>query len=139
MATFFDAHTHPQFPLYDADREAVMSRARAAGVKMIVVGTQYATSEAAIALAKQYPGEVWATAGFHPNHLAEAWHHDKNEQGEAVPETFDPERLRLLAQEKLVVAIGECGLDFFRLAGEKIEEQKERQKEVLRAHIAIAH
>ena len=125
MQKFFDAHTHIHFPAYDADREVVLARAKEAGVKMITVGTQESTSAAAIALAEADPGNIWATVGFHPGHFAENWHHDKNEQTEPKREIFDPARLAELAQNKKVVAIGECGLDYFRFAGEgeKIKQQ----------------
>ena len=79
----FDSHTHIHFPAYDNDREGVIERARKAGVKMILVGTQAASSEAGVALARKYPGEMWATAGFHPNHFASSWYHDKKEQRES--------------------------------------------------------
>ena len=111
-----DAHGHIQFPAYDANREAVIERARKAGVKMIAVGTQASTSEAAIKLAEKYPDDIWATVGYHPNHLYKTWYHDKNEQKEATPETFDIKKLRNLAiSSGKVVAIGECGLDYYRL------------------------
>src|SRR3989344_6291895 len=101
----FDAHTHIQFPAYDDDRDAVISRAREAGVKMITVGTQLSTSRAGIALAKQYPEDIWATVGYHPNHADLNWHHDKNEQADSNPETFDVDVFNKLADEEKVVAI----------------------------------
>lgn len=138
---FLDAHTHVQFPVYDADRGEVLARARAAGVKMVNVGTQAATSAAAIALAEQYPGEMWAAVAFHPAHAsATEWHHDKNEQHEAALETFDIEKLRALARHPQVVAIGECGLDYFtRVKGETMRDAvKSAQREVFAAQIALA-
>lgn len=133
----FDAHGHIHFPLYDADRDEVISRAKKAGVKMISVGTQASTSESAIKLSKQYPEDIWATVGFHPNHLAENWHHDKKEQSDAGPEVFDIKKLSLLAEDKKVVAIGECGLDYFRLK-ENSGPQKLKQKEVFIQQIRLA-
>jgi len=110
-----DAHSHVQFPVYDNDRETVINQAKAAGVAMIAVGTQADTSEAAVRLAKANPGWVWATVGFHPNHLNEDWYHDKKEQFQSVPEIFNIDILRGLAKGPSVVAIGECGLDYYRI------------------------
>ncbi|MEK7612489.1 MAG: TatD family hydrolase [Patescibacteria group bacterium] len=133
-------HTHVQFPAYDADREEVIRRAKAAGVKMIAVGTQAASSEAAIVLSRAFPGEVWATVGFHPNHTSSAWYHDSKEQGGGVRETFDGALMERLARESEVVAIGECGLDYFRLPldGDEAIKEKEEQRKVFREHISLA-
>lgn len=124
----FDVHGHIQFPVFDNDRNDVIKRAREAGIKMIAVGTQASTSKIAIEVAHQFPEDVWATVGFHPNHAvgpAKAgvnWHHDgsagspqdKNEQTETEQESFDIKVLRDLAKDKKVVAISECGFDLFR-------------------------
>lgn len=135
-----DGHTHIHFPAYDKDREEVLSRAKAAGVKMICVGTQAASSEAAVELAKKYPGEIWATAGFHPNHFASAWHHDKKEQEKAEREEFDAKRLRTIAENPEVVAIGEFGLDYYRLSASSVkrQEEKENQQEAFISQLKIA-
>jgi len=145
MKTLFDAHTHVQFPVYDNDRLAVIERAQKAGVKMIAVGTQAETSEAGIELAKKYPKDVWATVGFHPNHIeplnpsgSGAWYHDKKEQRSAEPEKFDAARLKKLAQDEKVVAIGECGLDYFRIMNHEAEI-KEKQRQVFFEQAQIAN
>jgi len=110
---FIDVHGHIQFPIFDKDRRAIIERARENGVKMIAVGTQAETSKRAIEIADEFTGDVWATVGFHPNHLIKDWHHDKNEQLNSNPEIFDIKALKLLAQNKKVVAISECGFDLF--------------------------
>jgi TatD DNase family protein len=91
--------THASF---DADREAVLQRARAAGVvQQVVTGASRDGAIAAHALAQQYPGELFATAGVHPHH--------------AVEYTAEVEcLLRTLLREPNVVAVGECGLDYHR-------------------------
>jgi TatD DNase family protein len=87
---------------YDADREAVLERARAAGVvQMIVTGSGEASSRKALELARERPGELFATAGVHPHH-ARDW---TDSLGRAVRE---------LGVASEVVALGECGLDYFR-------------------------
>ncbi|HEV2286215.1 MAG TPA: TatD family hydrolase [Steroidobacteraceae bacterium] len=104
---------HPAAPLidiginlghdsYDADRDAVLERARAAGVvQMMVTGATLAGSRAATVLARRHPGVLFATAGVHPHHA--------DELGE---ERMD--ELAALAAAPEVVAVGECGLDYFR-------------------------
>jgi TatD DNase family protein len=87
---------------FDADRDAVMQRAAAAGVRqMIVTGASVEGSRKAIELARAHPGRLFATAGVHPHHAA-----DLTEA--ALAELQD------LARESEVVAAGECGLDYFR-------------------------
>jgi TatD DNase family protein len=87
---------------FDADRDAVMRRAAAAGVQqMIVTGASVEGSRKAIELARAHPGRLFATAGVHPHHAA-----DLTEA--ALAELQD------LARESEVVAAGECGLDYFR-------------------------
>lgn len=84
------------------DLDQVLARARERGVTRIVVtGTSEAESEAALALARTRPGELFSTAGVHPHHAKEAG-----------PETWNT--LRALAREEPVVALGECGLDYER-------------------------
>ena len=91
--------THETF---DVDRNAVLQRARNAGVaKIIVTGASRAHSPKALALAQQHPGELFATAGVHPHHAAE------------YTDECDAE-MRALHAHPEVVAVGECGLDFFR-------------------------
>ncbi|MBI3046346.1 MAG: TatD family hydrolase [Candidatus Harrisonbacteria bacterium] len=140
QAEIIDVHSHVQFPVYDADREVVIKRAKEAGVKMLAVGTQASISEAAIKLAHQYPNDIWATVGYHPNHLSKQWYHDHKEQSEAVPEKFDIGRLRHLAKDPKVAAIGECGLDYFRLTtnDQRLTTIKNLQKEVFLEQVELA-
>lgn len=87
---------------YDSDRAAVLARAQAAGVtQMIVTGSCAPSTRKAIELAVAYPGRLFATAGVHPHHAA-------NFSDALCGEIAD------LARAAQVVAIGECGLDYFR-------------------------
>ena len=87
---------------FDHDRDAVMARARAAGVaRMIVTGASREHSPKALALARAHPGVLYATAGVHPHHATE------------YTEECDIE-MRALHAHPEVVAVGECGLDYFR-------------------------
>jgi TatD DNase family protein len=88
--------THPAFR---DDLEDVLTRARAAGVSIVVTGTTLAESEQAIALAESHA--LYATAGVHPHHARDF-----------TPQTIS--QLKELAGQPRVVAIGECGLDFNR-------------------------
>jgi TatD DNase family protein len=97
----FDTHAHLHFPDFADDLDAVMARAREAGVRrMVTIGTDAETSRAAIAIAEREPS-VWATVGLHP--------HDAAAGDEALFED-----LGRLARSPRVVALGEMGLDFFR-------------------------
>lgn len=91
--------THDSF---DHDRDAVMQRAREAGVaRMIVTGASREHSPKAAQLARAHPGELFATAGVHPHHATE------------YTVECDTE-MRALQALPEVVAVGECGLDYFR-------------------------
>ena len=97
----FDTHSHLDDEEFDAVRDAVVSRAQAAGVaSILVVGTTLATSRKCLHLAAQYPS-LYAAVGIHPNHAAEA---DPGDVAEIVH----------LARQPRVVAVGETGLDLFR-------------------------
>jgi TatD DNase family protein len=117
---YFDAHCHIQFAPYDEDREAVIAAMHDAEVGGIIVGTDSDSSKKAIELAD---GEtLFASVGLHPN--------DKPQEG------YDDAYYAELAKDSKVVAIGECGLDYFR--PENPEAEKARQKDVFARHIKLA-
>ncbi|MBI2582794.1 TatD family hydrolase [Candidatus Azambacteria bacterium] len=134
---FVDSHTHVQFAAYRADREEVIKRALEKGIWMVNVGTQYSTSKSAIELAEKYPEGLYATVGFHPLNI-EKTYNDPQEAPEVGQEAFDIERLRELASHPKVVAIGECGLDYARVTGDRQQETKEKQKEIFLQQIELA-
>ena len=91
--------THDSF---DRDRDAVLDRARQVGVvQMIITGASREHSPLALQLAQQHPGFLYATAGVHPHHAVE------------YTDECDAE-MRALHAHAEVVAVGECGLDYFR-------------------------
>ncbi|MGI8870995.1 MAG: TatD family hydrolase [Candidatus Limnocylindria bacterium] len=97
-----DSHCHLQHEAFDADRGAVLDRARAAGmVRLLVPGYDRRSSEAALELAVAHPDLLDAAVGIHPHHAA----------GAAEADWRAVERL---AAEAQVVAVGEIGLDFYR-------------------------
>ena len=96
-----DSHCHLDNDQFDADREAVIDRALAAGVEhMVAIGTGEGPPdlEAGIRLADRYPA-FYATVGVHPHDAAKA-----------TPETF--QRLADLLKHPKVIALGEIGLDY---------------------------
>jgi len=87
---------------FDADRDAVLKRATAAGVAQIIVtGSSEESTRSAIDLSVAHPGRLFATAGMHPHHAADL-------TTDTLP------ALQALARDPHVVAVGECGLDYFR-------------------------
>lgn len=97
---YVDSHCHLTDEQFADDLEAVIGRSLAAGVTQIVtLGTDLASSRAAISLAEKYP-PVYAAVGIHPEAVREA-------------RPSDLQALRELAVHPKVVAIGEIGLDYF--------------------------
>lgn len=118
-----DTHAHLDDARYDADREAVIARAREAGVETFVsIGCDLATSKSAVDLAGRYPF-VYAAVGVHPHevkHIEDGWY----------------DEFRRLAGHKKVVAYGEIGLDYHynhsppKLQRERFREQVGLAKEL---------
>lgn len=117
---YFDAHCHIQYEPFATDREALLASMKEAEVGAIVVGTDHESSEAAIALANGT--DLFACIGLHPN--------DKPQEG------YDDATYRALGANSKTVAIGECGLDYFR--PENPEAEKERQIAAFKAQIELA-
>jgi len=102
-----DTHAHLDFPDFEGEIDAVIQRAAEMGITRIVtIGTSVESSRRAVALAEQYPA-IYAVVGIHPGSAMEA-----------EPDAIDA--LRELARSPRVVAIGETGLDYYRLPGSKI-------------------
>jgi TatD DNase family protein len=128
---FYDTHCHLDFPDFREDVAAVIERAEAAGItRMICIGTDRASSERATALAAAHPA-VFAAVGWHPSEALKA------------PEDVRAE-LRELARRPKVVAIGEIGVDHYRLPGQRggtAEEDarhKERQAALFQQQLEVA-
>jgi TatD DNase family protein len=96
-----DSHAHLDFPQFDDDRDAVIERARGAGLVAILnAGADLPSSRAAVALADTYDF-IYAAVGVHPHDAATV-----------TPAVLD--ELRALARHPKVVAAGEIGLDYYR-------------------------
>jgi len=131
MPVFYDTHAHLDDPDFEKDFDQILERARAAGVsKIISIGTDFESSRRAIALAGKH-AMVFAVAGWHPSHAHEA------------PEDIRP-ALRGLAKHPKVVALGETGLDYYRLpttkGGTPADDEifKRRQTEIFRQQLEVA-
>lgn len=116
--THFDIHSHLHFPDFDEDRDAIIARMKEERIATITVGTDAKTSEEAVLLAREH-AHIFATIGIHPTHDGD----------------FNEGVFARLADDPNVVAIGECGLDYFREQG---TENRERQEKLFRAHIEFA-
>jgi TatD DNase family protein len=119
---YFDSHCHIQFDAYDSDRAEVISRMKEAKVGGLIVGCDKNSSLVAIDLVRDIP-EFFAAIGQHPNDTDEA---------------FDLAAFDEMLQQPLskIVAIGECGLDYYR--PDEPEEVKKKQKDVFEQHIELA-
>jgi len=116
-----DSHVHIDMPQFDADREATVARARAAGVEtMLIVGgvDEQQGHRRALAVAEQLG--LPASAGIHPH-----------EARLATPAIY--EELRALARDRRIVAIGEIGLDFH-----YDHSPRDVQRDVFRAQVRLA-
>ena len=132
MAIFYDTHAHLGYPDFADELPQVIQRAEQAGIsKIISIGTTLENSRRAIAIAEQFPN-VFAVVGWHPSDALEA------------PNDIRPE-LRQLVQHPKVVALGETGLDYYRLPSRKPEfgpvddaAYKLKQAELFRQHLEVA-
>lgn len=117
-----DTHCHIQFDDYGLDPQATINDAAAVGVdRLLCVGCSLKDSQAAIEYAAKH-NNIWATIGLHPH---EAQHYVRDA---AVLKTFAG-----LATKPKVVAVGECGLDYY-----YTHSPKEDQVELLRFQLDLA-
>lgn len=131
-----DSHCHLTFPSYTTDLEDVMARMRAREVAGITIGTSLANSEIALAFAAQRKN-IWASVGLHPEHITSSFIDE--EEGAVHEQDIDVARLRELATRPKCVAIGETGLDYYRIDEDRDREHaKQEQERVFRAHIRVA-
>lgn len=133
-----DTHTHVNFDAFKDDCKEVIGRALAENIWLINVGSDFETSKRAVDIANEYKEGVYAAVGVHPTDTA--------------GEVFDEEKFLELAKNEKVVAIGECGLDYYRNQetedkklktkdnnkDEEFENLKDKQKELFVKHIELA-
>ena len=115
-----DSHVNLHAPQIAEDREAVINRARAAGVaRMVTICDKVSSFPAVLEIAKAHP-DIWCTVGIHP--------HEARENPDLAADVLVD-----LAADARVVGIGETGLDFF-----YDYSPRDVQARVFRAHIAAA-
>jgi len=132
-----DTHSHLDFTDFDRDRDAVLQRAREAGVERLVsIGTTPGSSRAALALAEKH-SQIFAAVGIHPCQV--------ERQCDSALDSLTP-----LLQHPQTVALGECGLDFYRQPERaesesetyyhsRLEEWRQRQKLFFSGQLRLAH
>jgi TatD DNase family protein len=114
----YETHAHLDFRDFQSDRDEVLRVCTRAGVsKIINIGIDTQTTESGIKLSQRYPDTIRATAGFHPCNANK----------------YDPEKLKTLLADKHIVAMGEIGLDYYRLY-----HPIELQKNVFESQVKIA-
>ncbi|MCX6712559.1 MAG: TatD family hydrolase [Candidatus Vogelbacteria bacterium] len=115
---FFDAHTHLNMS-FEQDWREVGKRTIDSGTWFVNVGADEKSSVLALKQAKELGDGAWATVGIHPT-----------EGGDS-----DFEVIKELAKDSKVVAIGECGLEYFKIENEEV---KKKQCELFIKHIDLA-
>lgn len=136
---YFDVHTHLNFSAYEKDLGEVLSRCRQNKIWLVDVGSQKDTSLKAVEIAEQEKTGIFSSVGLHPVHTFESFH-DQNEIGGdksfvSRGEKFDYDFYKNLAKNPKVVAIGECGLDYYHLPEESL---KKIEKETFISQIELA-
>ncbi|PCI30250.1 hypothetical protein COB55_00520 [Candidatus Wolfebacteria bacterium] len=161
---YIDCHAHVNFDAYAEDRDEVIKRALDDNTWIINVGTQLDTAKFAVELAEKYNEGVYAIVGLHPVHTSASYHDESEigeggkeftphlfstkekglplttfskKSGEGFTsrgEEFEMESYRELAKHPKVVAIGECGLDYFHMEG----DTKAIQEKAFRGQIELA-
>ena len=130
MPKYIDIHSHVNFKSFDEDRDETIQRALDNDTWVINVGTQVDTSRNAVELAHKYREGVYAVIGLHPIHTGKSFHDtkelgDEGKEFTSRGEVFDKNIYRELLKDPKVVAIGECGLDYYHLDEDSIKKQKE--------------
>ena len=125
MFDYFDIHSHLYFPDFDADRVDEIEKLKENKIAAITVGTDLQSSQKAIALADAR-NNLFATVGQHPGEVT------TDSKIDDISSIFEK-----LAENKKVVAVGECGLDYFRM-DKNDTELKNIQKKIFEKHIELA-
>lgn len=132
MAFFYDTHAHLDYSDFSSELEQVVQRANDNGIyRIVTIGTDFASSERAIAISERFP-EVFAAVGWHPTNADDA------------PEDLRPKLLKLANHPK-VVAIGETGLDYYRMPSQQTGASeaedlryKAKQSQVFQQQLEVA-
>jgi len=147
LPKLIDIHAHVNFAAFKEDGDLVLRRALDKNIWVVNIGSQIDTSRRAVEIAERYPQGVYAIVGLHPIHLEEMEVDEEEHHFTTRAEQFDIGIYKALAAHPKVVALGECGLDYYRLDANLREEEREStrneimewQKETLIQHIALAN
>lgn len=131
---YIDTHCHLNFDAYDTDRAMVIGNAKKAGVKQFIVpGVDIWSSQQAIALTQKNPGVIYAAIGIHPYEAQHDWNvHDLDR----LMATYSNRTIQ--HYNDIIVAIGECGLDYHLYKGEAAVSRKDYQKKLFEAELRLA-
>lgn len=121
MYKYFDTHAHLDMKDYDGDREELIKKLQEENIGVVTIGVDKKSSFEAVALANKYEN-VFATVGFHPKD---------------AKDEFNQEDYSELMINSKVVAVGECGLEFFKLNPDE-KGEKERQIKLFEKQIDFA-
>ncbi len=129
MSELIDTHCHLDSFARRGELQDVLQRAADAGVtRMIAIGTSSEDWSLYARLAEEHPGKIYWTVGLHPNHVEEDW----REQVMEISTWF--------GHDPLPVALGEIGLDYFRLPSDPSEKEEviQRQQQAFAAQLELA-
>lgn len=123
MPKYFDIHSHLNSSKYESDLEEVVGRLKESDTHTIVIGTDLENSRKAVAIAEKYDG-IYASIGIHPVDDPSA--------------SFEVDKFEELVKSSKVVAIGECGMDFFQ--SDKAQDYERQAKLFLdQIEFAVKH
>ena len=120
---FFDIHCHLDFPDYGNELPDILARMKEKKVWAITVGVDLASSKKSVEIAEANEG-VFASIGMHPT--------------DSSGQDFDEKEFEKLVASPKVVAIGECGLDYYRITNHELRITKEKQIKIFKSHIEFA-
>jgi len=141
---YIDIHCHLDFPDYRDDFQNVLTRMKEREVGAITIGTDLESSKSAVKIAEENEN-IWACIGIHPNEgtsplqgdLPEMTSSQAGVETNSPDEVFKENEFEKLLQSSKVVAIGECGLDFFRIS-HFAEATRDKQKQLFIQQIEFA-
>lgn len=123
MPRFFDIHSHLNFPDHWKDFDEVIKRLKETETHTIVVGTDFESSKIAVDLADKHK-EIYACIGIHPV--------------DNPSQSFEKDKFEALIKHPKVVAVGECGLDFFH-ADKDADYERQKKLFLDQLNFALAH
>lgn len=132
---YIDIHCHLDFLDFDKDREEVIGRMKEAEVGAITIGTDIESSKKALGIAEKNEN-IWACVGVHPTSPPTPSQRE-GEQTLTKGEGREGPLLEKFIASPKVVAIGECGLDFFRIEPDRLSEERKKQREIFEMQIEL--